>query len=101
VYELTGNFPQHEMFGLVSQLRRAAVSVASNIAEGKGRSNRDFSRFLLQARGAVWEMETQVEIASRLRYLSEQAAQDLLATTSELSRMLNGMLNAFARPPVP
>ena len=66
IYEVTGNFPQSETYGLTSQIRRAAVSVPSNIAEGKGRSDKDFSRFLLQARGSVWEAETQVEIALRL-----------------------------------
>jgi four helix bundle protein len=97
-YELTQTFPPSELYGLSSQLRRAAVSVASNIAEGKGRSDKDFSRFLLQARGSVWEAETQLEIARRLKYLDVQTAQELLAAASELSRMLNGMLNALARP---
>ncbi len=97
-YELTQTFPRSELYGLSSQLRRAAVSVASNIAEGKGRSDKDFSRFLLQARGSVWEAETQLEIARRLKYLDVQTAQALLAAASELSRMLNGMLNALARP---
>jgi len=65
--------------------------------EGKGRSDRDFSRFLLQARGSVWEAETQVEIALRLKYLKAAEAQELLAAASEISRMLNGMLNALSR----
>ena len=98
VYELTRRFPQSETYGLTSQLRRAAVSVPSNIAEGKGRSDKDFSRFILQARGSVWELETQVEIARRLRYLQALEAQQLLATASELGRMLNGMLSALAHP---
>jgi len=97
IYKLTGNFPQSETYGLTSQIRRAAVSVPSNIAEGKGRSDRDFSRFLLQARGSVWEAETQVEIALRLKYLKAAEAQELLAAASEISRMLNGMLNALSR----
>jgi four helix bundle protein len=97
MYELTRSFPQSEMYGLTSQLRRAAVSVPSNIAEGKGRSDKDFSRFLLQARGSVWELETQLEIASRLKYLEAADAQELLSAAAELGRMLNGMLSALAR----
>jgi len=85
IYELTRSFPQNEVYGLTSQLRRAAVSVPSNIAEGKGRSDKDFSRFLLQARGSVWELETQVEIANRLRYLQAADAQELLAAASDLA----------------
>ena len=96
VCELTGHFPQSELYGLCSQLRRAAVSVASNIAEGKGRSDKDFSRFLPQARGSVWEAETQLEIALRLKFLRAADGEALLSEASEVSRMLNGMLNALA-----
>ena len=96
VYDLSRNFPQDERYGLRSQLRRAAVSGASNIAEEKGRSDKDFARFLIQARGSVWEAETQIEIAVRLKYLTGGDAQALLSAASELSRMLNGMLNAIA-----
>ncbi len=96
IYELTSLFPQNEMYGLTSQMRRAAVSVPSNLAEGKGRSDRDFSRFVLQSRGSVWELETQVEIAGRLGYLPDQHVQEIKRLTSEISRMLNGMLEALA-----
>ncbi len=96
IYELTSLFPQNEMYGLTSQMRRAAVSVPSNLAEGKGRSDRDFSRFVLQSRGSVWELETQVEIAGRLGYLPDQHVQEIKRQTSEISRMLNGMLEALA-----
>lgn len=96
IYQQTQHFPQSELYGLCSQLRRAAVSVASNIAEGKGRSDKDFSRYLLQARGSVWEAETQLEIALRLKYLDAAEAQESLGAASEVSRMLNGMLNALA-----
>ncbi len=96
VYDLSRKFPQNEMYGLTSQLRRAAVSVASNIAEGKGRSDKGFARFLIQARGSVWKAETQIELGVRFKYLSGGDAQGLLSAASELSRMLNGMLNAIA-----
>ena len=72
IYSCTRDFPNEEMFGLTSQLRRAAVSIASNIAEGKGRrTDREFLQFLHHARGSVFEVETQLTIASRLAYLPE------------------------------
>jgi len=82
VYDATDGFPSHEQFGLVSQLRRAAVSVPSNIAEGKAHySNRDFVRFLRHARGSLAEIETQVLIAQQRRYLSEASFRQVDATT--------------------
>ena len=72
IHSCTRGFPNEEMFGLTSQLRRAAVSIASNIAEGKGRrTDREFLQFLHHARGSVFEVETQLTIASRLAYLPE------------------------------
>jgi len=71
VYRHTESFPKHEIYGLSQQMRRAAVSVASNIAEGKGRwTQREFRQFLFHARGSLLELETQIEIAHRLEYLS-------------------------------
>jgi four helix bundle protein len=71
VYEATAGFPRHELYGLVNQSRRAAVSVPSNIAEGKGhRSDREFVHFLFHARGSFLELETQINLAARLGYLS-------------------------------
>ncbi|MGH9602897.1 MAG: four helix bundle protein [Terriglobales bacterium] len=97
VYRFTRIFPREELYGLTSQIRRAAVSVPSNIAEGKGRSNKDFSRFLLQARGSLLELETQLQIACNLAYLPPEAFQELIKQTEELGRMLNGMLSALQR----
>ncbi len=93
IYEVTRTFPREEMYGLTSQLRRAAVSVPSNIAEGQARySHREFHRFLTNARGSLAEIETQVAIAARLAYLSPEAVDPLLARTAELGRILNGLI---------
>lgn len=70
VYKATGDFPKDELFGLVSQMRRAAVSIPSNIAEGCGRKNtKEFLQFLYISKGSLLELETQIEIAYRLKYL--------------------------------
>lgn len=95
VYVATQNFPKDEIYGLRSQVRRAAVSVPSNVAEGKGRSDRDFTRFLLQARGSLLELETQILIALNLKYLSGNEAEALLGRTAETGKILNGLLSSL------
>ena len=96
VYRITKEFPRDEIYGLTAQIRRAAVSIPSNIAEGKGRhSDREFSQFLRHARGSILELETQLLIGQRLKYLDESAAQQIMAQTAEVGRMLNGLLRAF------
>jgi four helix bundle protein len=93
VYSATRNFPKDEVFGLSSQLRRAAVSVASNIAEGKGRlSNKDSLRFFGNARGSLFEVETQIDIAEKLHYLAATDAERLRSNISETGKMLNGLI---------
>jgi four helix bundle protein len=93
---LTGRFPRHELYGLANQLRRAAVSVPSNIAEGKGhRSDLEFSHFLYHARGSLLEVETQILISSQLKYLSEQEADHLLNKAGAVARSLNALINAL------
>jgi four helix bundle protein len=78
VYRATSAFPKEELFGLTSQLRRAAVSIPSNIAEGQGRlSENEFRHFLGQSRGSLMEVETQLQIAQNLHYL-QQEQTDLL-----------------------
>jgi four helix bundle protein len=84
------------MFGLTSQLRRSAVSVASNIAEGQGRlSNGEFRQFLGQARGSLIEMETQVLIGGNLGYLTPEAVTRLLDRSGEVSRLLHGLITSL------
>ena len=96
IYDATEGFPSHEQFGLVSQLRRAAVSVPSNIAEGKAHySNRDFVRFLRLARGSLAEIETQVLIAQQRQYLTAATATDLSQRFDELSRILSGLIHSL------
>ncbi len=98
VYDVTEKFPSHEQFGLISQLRRAAVSVPSNIAEGKDHySNRDFVRFLRHARGSLAEIETQILIAAQRQYLPPAAATRLTEQTAELGRILSGLINSLQR----
>lgn len=92
IYRITCDFPRSELYGLVSQLRRAAVSIPSNLAEGHSRnSKREFRQFVGQARGSLSEVETQVEIAKNLGYLSDSSANDLLSRIAELGRMLTGL----------
>jgi four helix bundle protein len=96
VYRCTRAFPKDEMFGLTSQMRRGAVSVPSNIAEGKGRySNKELIQFLYKARGSLMELETQIEIARGLGYMDSQVARLLSAKTIEVTRILNGLISRF------
>ncbi len=95
IYTSTKSFPRDEQFGLVVQLRRAAVSIASNIAEGKGRgTQRDFRHFLMQARGFPYELETQVELANDMAYFVDGDVPRLLKACDELGRILNGLINS-------
>ena len=95
VYMLTKKFPSTEQCGLVSQLTRAAVSVASNIAEGNGRSTtKDYIHFLHQARGSLFEAETQLIIAKDLGWIID--SQDVFPLVDEVSRMLNSILSRLS-----
>ena len=95
VQALTTGFPKAEVFGLTSQMRRAAVSVPSNIAEGHGRlTDRSFALFLAQARGSLFELETQAELARDFGYCSTDQLKTLLAQCSETARLINGLLRA-------
>jgi four helix bundle protein len=95
VYSLTADFPKNETFGLTAQMRRAAVSIPSNIAEGHGRfSRREFKHFLLNARGSLAELETQAILSKDLRYLKDEAPTELLKSTDELGRILTGLISS-------
>jgi four helix bundle protein len=91
IYRVTARFPRDEIYGLVSQIRRAAVSIPSNLAEGYGRGGNDYARFVGMGYGSLLELETQLELAKRLAFLSEDDASQLSQLTSELGRMLNGL----------
>lgn len=91
VHGHTKGFPKDELYGLTSQLRRAAVSVPSNIAEGYGRGGLDYARFIDIAYGSLLELETQIELAERFGYIAATDTAPLLAQTAELGRMLNGL----------
>lgn len=91
VHGHTKSFPKDELYGLTSQLRRAAVSIPSNIAEGYGRGGLDYARFIDIAYGSLLELETQIELAERFGYLAATDTAPLLAQTAELGRMLNGL----------
>ena len=92
IYQVSDKFPASEQYGLTSQLRRSAVSLASNIAEGHSRSTGEFARFLLIARGSLSELETQIEIAKRIGYLSQELADDLAIDHQIIGRQLNALL---------
>jgi four helix bundle protein len=98
VYRIAREFPKEELFGLTSQLRRAAVSVPANIAEGQGRKNRgDFRRFLSIAQGSLREIETHVHIGARLGYIDESRKQTILSECSEVGRLITGLSNSLDR----
>ena len=100
VYTVTLKLPQSEIFGLKSQMRRSAVSVPSNIAEGQGRSTRgEFLQFLGHARGSLYELETQILIASKLGYVSAEEGDCLLMEARELGRVLNGLIGSLKSLP--
>ena len=102
IYEATREFPREEMYGLTSQLRRAAVSVASNIAEGKGRLTvGEYRHFLGQARGSLLEAATQIRIAQNLNFFTQPQAEELLDATDETGRVLNGLIASLGAAPVP
>ena len=93
VYEVTQDFPQEERYGLRSQMRRAAVSIPSNVAEGSGRgSANDFARFLRFSGGSVNELEYQVILARDLGYLNDARSEQLFEQCTEVRRMLSGLL---------
>jgi len=96
IYQLTRDFPREEIYGLTSQMRRCAVSVPSNIAEGQGRTTPgEFKQFLGHARGSLLELETQLQLAARLGYCSADREKALLILSNEVGRVLNGLMGSL------
>ena len=97
VYEATRSWPRDEIYGLTNQIRRAVVSVPSNIAEGQGRNSpKEFMHHLSIARGSLLEVETQALIAQRLGYLQPQSAERILSSADEVSRLISGLSRYLA-----
>lgn len=96
IYKKTKSFPQDELYGITNQMRRSAVSIPSNIAEGASRqSDKEFVRFLYIARGSAIELETQIIIAEKLEYISEGDYKDLIDDVEIIAKMLSGLINYF------
>lgn len=95
-YEVTKLFPKDEHFGLTSQLRRAAISIPSNISEGKARgSDKDYKRFLFMARGSLEEVKYQYLLAKDLKYIDESQYNTVLKLANDIGRMLNGLITTL------
>jgi four helix bundle protein len=96
IYRTTKTFPKDEQFGLVNQLRRSAVSIPSNIAERCGRNHfKDSTQFFFLSRGSLYEIETQIIIATDLGYITELEQTDIINKIKSCKRLLNGFINYF------
>jgi four helix bundle protein len=99
VHKATRKFPREEVYGLTSQLRRAAMSIPNCIAEGKGyKSDKDFQRFLYMSRGSCHEVQTELMIARELQYLSPEEAAKLLEQAGLIGKELNALIAALDKP---
>jgi four helix bundle protein len=97
-YTLSKALPRSEAYGLLAQIRKAAVSVPSNIAEGHGRlTDSQFRHFLGNARGSLYEMQTQLELACDLGYIEKEPVRELMAQGAEVGRLINGLVSALGR----
>ncbi|HTD25286.1 MAG TPA: four helix bundle protein [Terriglobales bacterium] len=98
IYECTGKFPAREIYGLTSQMRRCAISIAANIAEGCGRkSDPELARFLKIARGSAFELECHVLVSGDLKFLQESEVADLLKQIHEVQRMLSSFIQTLSK----
>ena len=98
VYHITRQLPAEERYGLCSQIRRSAVSIPSNIAEGYGRNSiQDYIRFLQIANGSLFEFQTQLEIIKNLEYITRDHFEDLFSQSREIERMLKSLINKLRR----
>jgi four helix bundle protein len=96
IYRTLELFPKHEVYGLTSEMRRAAISVATNIAEGQGPLTKgEFQQFLGHSRGSLLELKTQLTIAMDLHYISPNELASLESKTSEVNRLLNGLITSL------
>ncbi len=94
IYEISAKFPSEEKFGLISQIRRAAVSIPSNIAEGNSRrSSADYIQFLKIARGSAAELETQIVISKNLGFIDDDKCDEFCEKITEIMKMMNGLIN--------
>ena len=94
VYSVAREFPQEELYGLTSQIKRSAVSIPSNIAEGYGRkSKKEYIRFLQIAMGSIFEIQTQLEISKNLDFLSDNNFDELYENSREIERMLSSLIS--------
>jgi four helix bundle protein len=101
-YQMTSRFPREEMFGLTSQIRRAAVSIAANIAEGRGRGgDGDFKRFLQIAQGSAAELDYELLLARELHYITPEQHAGIQSQVEEVGRMLNRFIQTLAAPNSP
>jgi four helix bundle protein len=97
IYCATKEFPKDELYGLTSQMRRAAVSIPANIAEGQGRRQKgEFRQFLGNAKGSLLELDTHLELALRLKYLRTEEYLGILEQVHEVGRLINGLLRALS-----
>ncbi len=94
IYKLTRDFPKEELFGITSKMRRCAISIPSNIAEGFGRNSQgDFKRFLNISLGSIYELQTQIEISQNLEYLNTENYKYLMESCVELEKMMNSLVS--------
>jgi len=96
VYGLTKSFPKEELYGITNQIRRSAVSVPSNIAEGCGRqSNKETIQFLYIAKGSLYELETQLYLSQDIDYISEEELDSIIRKVTSCKKLINGFINYF------
>ena len=97
IYKLVKLLPHEERYALSDQIRRAVVSVPSNIAEGRGRgTNKEFVRYLMMSRGSLWEVSTQLVICERLQYLNQEQTSYARQLITEISKMINALASSFS-----
>ena len=97
IYTVTKNFPKEEVYGMTNQLRRAAVSIPSNIAEGHRRGyNKEFIQYLKVARGSLAEVETQVIVSGEINYIDGNIAEEISKEIEEIGKMINGLINSLS-----